>query len=98
VIEAGGAEVVPQLLRHALVLAEHDARDHRAALAAEPGSDRRLEMSAQPVAEAGETAAAADDAPVVTPTQNRMDSAPRQPRPLVEPVVGGPRRAQPDAE
>src|SRR5581483_2861603 len=65
VIEARGAEALPELVREALVVSEHDALENRASLARHSPSDRGSQPRSQPVADPADAAAAADDAPAV---------------------------------
>ena len=86
VIEARGAEAVAQLLRERLLVAEDDAFDHAAALAVKAGRDRRREPRAQPVGDAREPAAVADQPPAIR-AQDDMHAVAREPGAFVEPVL-----------
>jgi hypothetical protein len=73
-------------LRHRLVVAEHDARQDRAALPRRSALDRALDVRAQSICDREEPCAPADDAPAVGP-QDDVDASASQPGPLVEAVI-----------
>ena len=85
-VEPGGLEVSAEVICQPLVLAEHDSRQHRAALAAEPRGDRARNVRTEPVGDAADPAAPADDPPVAA-VQNDVDTAARQPAAFVEAVL-----------
>jgi hypothetical protein len=86
VIEPRRSEAVAQALRHRLVVAEDDARQHSATLARRAARQRLLDPLAQVVGQGTETAARSDRAPPIGPKDN-VDALAAQPRSLVEPVV-----------
>ncbi len=91
VVEAGGLEVVAQVVRQPLVLAQDDPGEHGVPLAFEPGRDRACDVRAQAIREAADAAAPADDPPVA-PVQDDVDAAAREPATLVEAVLRTSRR------
>ena len=97
VIEPGRLEAVPELVREPLVLAEHDAREHRAPLPFEPRGDRARDMRTKSIGDAADAPAAADDPPVAT-VEHDVNAAARQPAALVEPVFRPARRVHPRTE
>jgi hypothetical protein len=97
VVEPGGLEVGAELVREPLVLAEHDPRQHRAPLAAEPRGDCARHVRAEPVRGAAEPTATADDPPV-TAAQDDVDATACQPATLVEAVVGTARSGDHDVQ
>ena len=90
-VEPGRLEVVAELVREPLVLAEHDAGEHGAPLPVEPRGDRARDMRAEPIRDAADAAAAADDPPVAA-VQDDVDAAAREPAALVEAVLRAARR------
>ena len=89
--EAGGLEVVTQVVRQPFVLAQDDPGEHGVALALEAGRDRACDVRAQAIREATDAAAPADDPPVA-PVQDDVDAAARKPATLVEAVLRTSRR------
>ena len=96
-VEPGSLEVGAELVREPLVLAEHDPRQHRAPLAAEPRGDCARDVRAEPVRDAAEPTATADDPPV-TAVQDDVDAPARQPATFVEAVVGTARSGDRDPQ
>ena len=97
VVEPGGLEVGTELVREPLVLAEHDSREHRASLASEPRGDRARNMRTEPVGDAADPAAPADDPPVAA-VEHDVDAAARQPAAFVEAVLRTARSADRDPQ
>ncbi len=93
VVEAGGAEPLLQRVREALVLTEHDALDHAAALPTEARRTVAREPGVQAVGDTAEPRAAADSAPGIG-VQHDVHAVPMQPCPLVEAVRRPARRTQ----
>ena len=85
VVQAGGAEVGEQALVDLGRTAEHDRLDDVAPLAFQAGCNVACEPAPDPVADPGDAATPADDAPRLR-TKNRVDALPPQPRRLVEAV------------
>lgn len=85
-VEPRSSEAGAQLLVEALVFAEHDAGDHRPALAREPRRARPHEVAPQPVGEPSDTAPLADD-PVRDGPQDDVHALAAQVRRLVEAVL-----------
>ena len=85
VIEPGVLEVVAELVREPLVLAEHDPGQHRTPLPFEPRGDRTRNMRAEAVREPADPTAAADDPPVAA-AEDDVDAAACEPAALVEAV------------
>ena len=96
-VEARGLEAVAELVREPLVLAEHDAHEHRAPFPFEPRGDRARDVRAKPIGDAADTAAPADDPPVAA-VEHDVNAAARQPAALVEAVFGAARRVDPRTE
>ena len=94
VVEPGGLEVGAELVREPLVLAEHDSREHRAPLAAEPRGDRARNVRAEPVRDAADPAASAHDPPVAA-VEHDVDAAAGQPAAFVEAVLRTARSRRP---
>ena len=84
VVEAGGAEVVAELLVEPLVLSEHDTGDDSAPLTVQPGGEGASDASPQCVREPSDPAPVADDA-VATRTEHDVDALSLQIGSLVEP-------------
>jgi hypothetical protein len=97
VVEAGGLEVVLELVRQALVLAEHDSGQHRPPLAFEPRGDRARDMRTQPVGDPADADTTVNHAPV-TPAQDDVHAASREPAAFVESVFRTARRGDRGAE
>ena len=93
-IEAGGTEVVLNVRWQAFVLAEHDPEHDPAADSVRPACDGALDPLAKAIAEPGEPAATTEIAPARR-VEDDVDSLTREPVPLVEAVVFGPRLDDP---
>ena len=87
VVEAGGAEPVSQRFGDGLVVAEHDAREDRAALAGAPRSSGRSTRARRRSATPPRPPRRPTRAPAVG-AQHDVDALAAQPRSLVEAVVG----------
>ena len=88
-VEPGRLEVVPELVREPLVLAQHDPREHGAALAVEPRGDRARDVRAEPIRDTADPAAPTDHPPVAA-AEDDVDAAACEPAALVETVLGRP--------
>jgi hypothetical protein len=85
VVEAGGAEIVEQLLVDRGRATEHDRLDHVASLASQAQDCVTGEPTPDAVAEAGDSAASAGDPPGLS-TNDRVDALPTEPLRLVETI------------
>ena len=85
-IEAGGPEVLTQLLGEALVVAEHDTEQHAPALAPQVAADRAPERSMHAITDPAEATTVSDQSPPVS-GQHNVDAPASQPGLLVEPVA-----------
>jgi hypothetical protein len=88
VVEPRGAEALAQPLRQCLLVTEHDPLDDPAPVPFQTWSDRACQRRAEPVRDAAETAAVADDAPTVR-AQHHVHAVATKERPLVEAVLLG---------
>ena len=95
VVEPRGTERVPQVFVEPFVLAEHDPEQHGTPLAGDARRERGGDRSPEPVGNAAEPSAAADDLWVAT-SQDHVDAVAPKPRALVEAIVAGPRRGHED--
>ena len=95
VVEARSAEVVLDVVRQALVLAEDDAEHDAATDASGSPGDAGLDPVADVIAEAGDTPSATALAPARR-LEHDVDALPLEPCLLVEAVLGGARLRDPD--